>query len=102
MMDAMNTAAAPAVIRREEYQPPRLVPEVELMFQLGLEQTRVRPPLKVRNPEGSGAQTIRLKGDGLTPLVVEVDEVVRNDWRMEGDDLLIDLPTTCTKSAWKR
>jgi aminopeptidase N len=24
--------------------------------------------------------------------VVEVDEVVRNDWRMEGDDLLIDLP----------
>jgi aminopeptidase N len=41
---------------------------------------------------GSGDRTIRLNGDGLTPLVVEVDEVVRNDWRMEGDDLLIDLP----------
>jgi aminopeptidase N len=36
--------------------------------------------------------TIRLNGDGLTPLVVKVDEVVRNDWRLEGEDLVIDLP----------
>jgi aminopeptidase N len=27
----------------------------------------------------------------LTPLLVEVDDVVRNDWTMEGGDLLIEL-----------
>ncbi|NKI99872.1 aminopeptidase N [Novosphingobium sp. SG707] len=96
MMDAMNAPAAPvapAVIRREDYLPPAwLVPQVDLEFRLGLEETRVRAQLSVRrNPAAQGDQTIRLKGDGLTALLVEVDEVVRNDWRMEGDDLLIDL-----------
>jgi aminopeptidase N len=92
-MDAITTNAAPAVIRREDYQPPVwLVPEVGLHFHLGLEQTRVRSSLKVRrNPQGAGDGVIRLKGDGLTPVLVEVDEVVRNDWRMDGDDLLIEL-----------
>ncbi|WP_172339642.1 aminopeptidase N [Novosphingobium sp. SG751A] len=96
-MDAMNApaapVAAPAVIRREDYLPPAwLVPQVDLEFRLGLEETRVRAQLSVRrNPDARGDQTIRLKGDGLTALLVEVDEVVRNDWRMEGDDLLIDL-----------
>ncbi len=92
-MDALTTNASPATIRREDYQPPVwLVPEVELSFQLDLDATRVWSRLTVqRNPEGSGEQVIRLKGDGLTPLVVEVDDVVRNDWRMEGGDLLIDL-----------
>ncbi|WP_425464298.1 aminopeptidase N [Novosphingobium umbonatum] len=95
-MDAQNSPAAPAsptVIRREDYQPPVwLVPEVELDFQLGLEETRVLSRLKVqRNPQGAGDQVITLKGDGLVPLVVSVDDVVRNDWRMEGDDLLIEL-----------
>jgi aminopeptidase N len=96
MMDAQNSPAAPIapnVIRREDYQPPVwLVPEVELDFQLGLEETCVLSRLKVqRNPQGSGEQVITLKGDGLVPLVVSVDDVVRNDWRMEGDDLLIEL-----------
>ncbi len=92
-MDAITTNAAPPVIRREDYRPPDwLVPEVDLAFQLGLEQTRVRATLSVRrNPAGRGTQTIRLKGDGLTPRVVEVDEVVRNDWQIDGDDLVIDL-----------
>jgi aminopeptidase N len=82
------------VIRREDYQPPVwLVSEVDLDFHLGLEATRVTSLLRVqRNPDGSGEGTIRLNGDGLTPLVVKVDEVVRNDWRLEGEDLLIDLP----------
>jgi len=96
MMDAQNSPAAPVspqVIRREDYQPPVwLVPEVELDFQLGLEETSVLSRLKVqRNPQGSGEPVITLKGDGLVPLVVSVDDVVRNDWRMEGDDLLIEL-----------
>jgi aminopeptidase N len=98
MMDAQSSPSAPAltpaVIRREDYRPPAwLVSEVNLTFHLGVEMTRVSSVLKVqRNPQGDGDRTIRLNGDGLTVRVVEVDEVVRNDWRMEGDDLLIELP----------
>ena len=91
MIDAQtNPSAPPLVIRREEYQPPAwLVPEVSLEFTLGLEQTKVRSTLQVRR--NGTEQVIRLKGDGLTPLVVEVDEVVRNDWAIEGEDLVIEL-----------
>jgi aminopeptidase N len=90
MMDAQSSPSAPAltpaVIRREDYRPPAwLVSEVNLTFHLGVEMTRVSSVLKVqRNPQGDGDRTIRLNGDGLTVRVVEVDEVVRNDWRMEG------------------
>ena len=89
--------APPPVIHRADYRPPDwLVNTVDLRFALGLEQTRVTATLAVRrNPDGaslnSGGQTIRLMGDGLSPLLVQVDEVNRNDWRMDGPDLLIDL-----------
>ncbi|NBC36950.1 aminopeptidase N [Novosphingobium sp. FSY-8] len=96
-MDSVSTQppapATPTVIRREDYTPPRwLVPEVALDFTLDLEKTTVWATLNVvRNPAGDGVQTIRLNGDGLTPGVIRVDDVVRNDWRMDGHDLLIDL-----------
>ena len=83
--------AAPPVIRREAYQPPEwLVPEVALSFNLGLEQTKVVATLKVRRNEQS--QTLRLRGDGLSAEAVLVDGKPSNAWRMDGDDLLIDLP----------
>ena len=83
--------AAPPVIRREAYQPPEwLVPEVALSFNLGLEQTKVVATLKVRRNEQS--QTLRLRGDGLSAEAVLVDGKPSNVWRMDGDDLLIDLP----------
>lgn len=87
------TPAAPPVIRREDYRPPDwLVSEVSLDFRLALAETKVTATLQVRrNPAGSGSQTIRLNGDGLTPLVVGVDDITINDWRMDGSDLLIDL-----------
>ena len=90
---ATSPQSAPPVILRADYRPPDwLVGTVQLRFALGLEQTRVTATLAVRrNPEGSGSQTIRLMGDGLSPLLVEVDEVTRNDWRMDGPDLLIEL-----------
>ena len=94
-MDIVATAEAspPAVILREAYSPPAwLVSDVDLHFALGLEETRVTATLTVRrNASGAGGQTIRLQGDGLKPLSVEVDDITRNDWRMEGADLLIDL-----------
>ena len=90
---ATTTPAAPPVIHREDYRPPEwLVNEVELTFRLGLDHTRVTTTLTVRrNQDVGGGQVIRLNGDGLTPLVVIVDEVTRNDWRMDGPDLLIEL-----------
>ena len=91
--DAAEPPHAPATILREAYQPPDwLVPEVSLDFALGLNETRVASTLSVRrNPRGSGAQTLRLNGDGLAALSVKVDGKAANDWRMDGPDLLIEL-----------
>ncbi|MFM6932774.1 MAG: aminopeptidase N, partial [Novosphingobium sp.] len=92
--DAAMPPQTPATIRREDYQPPVwLVPEVALDFALGLEDTRVESRLVVmRNPAGNGAQVLRLAGDGLTAESVTVDGAESNSWRMDGADLLIDLP----------
>ena len=83
----------PKVIRREEYQPPGwLVPETRLRFELGLERTRVQASLKVRrNPAASASGKLRLNGDGLKPVGVWVDGALVNDWKMDGDDLIVPL-----------
>ena len=87
-------ADAPRIIRREEYRSPAwLVPEIALDFALGLEKTRIRTVLEVkRNPHASPDPTIRLNGDGITPLEVLVDGEVVNSWAMDGPDLVITLP----------
>ena len=92
--DAAPPPLAPAVIRREDYRPPDwLVPEVALSFALDLEATRISSRLEVRrNPEGSGQQTFRLNGDGIAAAAVRVDGQAVNDWRMDGNDLLLELP----------
>jgi aminopeptidase N len=83
--------AAPPVIRREDYQPPEwLVPEVALEFELALDATGVTATLEVRRNSGSGP--LRLHGDGLGALGVEVDGRAVNDWRMDGNVLVIELP----------
>ena len=84
---------APLVIRREDYTPPAwLVPEVRLDFALGLEETRVTTTLAVRrNPAVTGKEALRLNGDGITAQSVQVDGVVRLDWRMDGPDVVIAL-----------
>ncbi len=79
-------------IRREDYRPPDwLVPEIQLKFDLGIERTVVRSVLQVERSEHADFRApIRLNGDGLTPVFVELlgeDETV---WRMEGDDLVIE------------
>ncbi|GHA07127.1 aminopeptidase N [Novosphingobium arvoryzae] len=92
----VSPAAPPPIIRREDYRPPEwLVPEVALAFELGLESTQVTAMLDVRrNPAGSGSATLRLHGDGLTAQAVLVDGQPVSGWRMEGADLLVDLPGT--------
>ena len=90
-MDASSIPPAPKIIHRADYRPPEwLVPEVRLAFSLGIEQTRVVATLKVRR---NGAdQTLRLNGDGIAAEGVLVDGQPSNAWRMDGADLLVDLP----------
>jgi aminopeptidase N len=91
---AAPAPSVPLLIRREDYRPPAwLVPEVALDFALGLEQTRVTAKLQVaRNPAASGPAELRLQGDGIVAQAVYVDGALRNDWRMDGPDLVIELP----------
>jgi aminopeptidase N len=45
-----------------------------------------------RNAEGETGAPLRLNGDGIAVAGLEVDGKALNDWRMDGDDLVIDLP----------
>lgn len=90
---APDAPPTPPVIRRADYQGPAwLVPEVALDFALDADSTVVRSELSVqRNPEGPGGP-LRLAGDGIAARAVTVDGLPSNAWRMEGSDLVIDLP----------
>ncbi|WP_225206982.1 aminopeptidase N [Novosphingobium huizhouense] len=97
MTDLSNSPplpAAPGVINRADYRPPAwLVPEIALDFALALDATRVRSTIRVEaNPAGEPSSLLRLNGDGLAAREVLVDGQAHNDWRMDGGDLLIDLP----------
>jgi len=93
-LDAAPPPQAPPVIRREDYLSPAwLVPEIALDFALSLDATHVTSKLSVRrNPEGNGSGTLRLNGDQIAPLAVRVDGQSVNDWRLDGPDLLVELP----------
>src|SRR6187402_1681601 len=94
MVDALSAAVVPlAPVRREDYRPPDwLVPEVALDFRLDPVETLVTARLTVRR-NGSHTHPLRLNGDGLRPSRVSVDgEELHDSWRMDGPDLLIDLP----------
>ncbi|MFN3470062.1 MAG: aminopeptidase N [Novosphingobium sp.] len=95
MNDLSGTpVSAPVVIHRADYRPPEwLVPEIALDFALSLTATRVLSTLKVRrNPQGTGAAPLRLNGDAIEARAVTVDGRPCNSWRMDGADLVIDLP----------
>jgi aminopeptidase N len=94
-MDIQNAVAQPAtpvgVTRREEYRPPEwLVPEVALDFDLDPARTVVRSRLSVER-NGAGAGALRLDGAGQAPLSVQVDGVLVNDWRLDGEQLVVPL-----------
>ncbi|MFN3990892.1 MAG: aminopeptidase N [Erythrobacter sp.] len=87
------TAQAPAIIRREDYAPfPWNVPTTRLDFALGLDSTRITATLRLeRNPKAVPSPELRLNGDGLTALGVQVDGADAA-WRMDGPDLVLTLP----------
>ena len=86
--------APPPVIHRADYRPPEwLVPETALDFALSLDATVVKSVLKVRrNPAGTGSAQLRLNGEGIEAKAISVDGVAHTAWKMDGDDLVIDLP----------
>jgi aminopeptidase N len=94
MLDLSATLSPPpAPIRREDYRPPEWrVPEIALTVALDAQQTEVRTRLIVER-NGAHRAPLRLNGDGLTPLSVVVDgEPSPDAWRIDGSDLVIDLP----------
>ena len=91
MLDIQNSLAHPLVIRREDYTPPEwLVPDTKLAFDLDPATTRVTATLSVTR-NGDHAAPLRLDGAGQKPLSVTVDGVAINDWRIDGEQLVIPL-----------
>lgn len=91
MIDAQTATALPPVTRREDYHPPEwLVPTVALDFELDPARTRVKARLEVSRG-GAHDAPLRLNGAGQVPLAVLVDGVAVNDWRLEGEDLIVPL-----------
>jgi len=91
MLDIQNSLAQPHVTRREDYAPPAwLVPTLHLDFDLDPAATRVRAKLAVTR-NGAAHEPLRLDGAGQEPLAVRVDGVAINDWRLEGETLVIPL-----------
>ncbi|HEX8525938.1 aminopeptidase N [Allosphingosinicella sp.] len=91
MLDAQNAAGPPAAVRREDYEPPAwLVPEIALEFELDAERTVVRSTLHVERTGARPDEALRLNAAGVVPTSIRAgpDEPA---WRMEGDDLLIEL-----------
>ncbi len=91
MLDAQNAAAAPALIRREDYRPPDwLVPDIALDFDLDAARTRVTARLTVVR-QGAHDRPLRLDGDGLSPLLVQVDGADAAGWSLDAGALVIPL-----------
>ena len=91
MLDIQNSLAHPLVIRREDYTPPEwLVPETKLEFDLDPSTTRVTATLSVTR-NGDHSAPLRLDGAGQKPLSVTVDGVAINNWRIDGEQLVIPL-----------
>ncbi|MGR6330705.1 aminopeptidase N [Sphingomonas sp. XXL09] len=91
MLDVQNAPAQPAVIQRGDYRPPAwLVPDTHLDFDLDPAATRVTACLSVTR-NGAHDQPLRLDGAGQQPESVIVDGRQVNDWRIEGEQLVIPL-----------
>jgi aminopeptidase N len=90
MADVQTTAAAaPQIIRREDYRPPAWrVPDVALEFDLDPASTRVRARLSV---ERAGQGPLRLDHGGQELLALRVDGVGAS-WREEDGQIVVELP----------
>ncbi|MBV7258456.1 aminopeptidase N [Erythrobacter crassostreae] len=92
--DAAPTPHDPPVIRREDYTPyPWLIPATKLVFDLGVNSTKVTATLSVeRNPDAGASAELRLNGDSLKADAVLLDGETATCWEMDEADLVITLP----------
>ena len=91
MLDVQTSLAQPHVTHRADYRPPDwLVPETRLDVDLDPANTRVTATLAVRR-NGDHGEPLRLDGAGQELLSVKVDGIAVNDWRIEGEGLVIPL-----------
>lgn len=91
MTDASSTPPLPVTIYRGNYRPfDWSIPEIHLDFQLDTEKTKIISKLTIER-RGAEPAPLLLRGDGLQLGALRVDGADWADWRMVGDDLLIDL-----------
>ncbi|WP_375422123.1 aminopeptidase N [uncultured Sphingomonas sp.] len=92
MLDVQQSLAHPVATRRSDYVAPAWsVPDTRLDFDLDSARTRVRATLSVTRSAGS-RDPLRLDGAGQHPLSVTIDGIATDDWRIEGEQLVIPLP----------
>jgi aminopeptidase N len=103
MADLSPDLAPPQPVRLADYQPPAfLVDTVDLIFQLGDQDTRVKSRLSIhRNPEGADrGAALRLDGEALDLVGVALDGetlgVNRYQLPPEGGMVLPDVPESFT------
>jgi aminopeptidase N len=103
MLDVSPDIAPPQPVRLADYQPPAfLIDAVDLVFELGAAETRVKSRLQVRrNPQASDATaSLRLDGEELALLSLALDgeALGANRYRLpsEGGLILDDVPDTFT------
>jgi aminopeptidase N len=91
MLDIQTASATPHIIRRADYTPPDWqVPAIALDFDLDAAATRVRATLQVVRTSAHDRPLV-LDGDGLTPLVVKVDGIAIDSWRLQDGTLSVPL-----------
>ncbi|MCG2634801.1 MAG: aminopeptidase N [Gammaproteobacteria bacterium] len=96
----MRTTQAPT-IHLKDYQPPEfLVDTIELSFDLGEEETRVRSKMQLRrNPEGSGDGPLHLDGEAIELVSVTLDSVALKAEQYELDEQGLRLPNPPSRFA---
>ena len=74
-MSDVEHASVPKTVRLADYQPPAfLIDSVDLVFELGEAETRVKSRLSIRrNPAGDPAAPLRLDGEDLALVSLQLD-----------------------------
>ena len=103
MLDISADVAPPRPVRLDEYRPPEfLIDTVDLVFELGDSDTRVKSRLRIRrNPEGSDRKSaLQLDGEelALVSLALDGEPLGANRYRLpaEGGLILADVPDAFT------
>src|ERR1700757_4506386 len=99
MLDISAEIAPPRPVRLAEYRPPAfLIDTVDLVFELGESDTRVKSRLRIRrNPEGSDRESpLQLDGEELAfvSLALDGEPLGANRYRLPAESglLLAEVP----------